>query len=531
MQYDLVFQGGGAKGMAFVGAMQEFEARGHSIRRLVGTSAGAINAALIAAGYTAGEMGEALNEQDAEGRPIFESFMKALSLEDIESLKVENSLSRNIIDLVTQSLLGSNEDDQGDSSEQNSFVDVLQKLNTIDAVDAVHILLTALSLTPFVDTGWPDWLKAHAGSIYSLVERGGFFSAEMFVEWLERKLNEKDERFGGATLGAFYKMTGKDVSLCVTDITGGKLLVLNHRTAPDLPLIWAVRMSMSIPLVWEPVTWQSTWGTYREGHNETVLTDHLIVDGGALSNFALRLTTSAGPAVRAVMADNPDITDAELVRFNAQAPTVGFMLDGTIEVPGIDAPDASESQGASIITWFNENSPKANLVTVLLNTLETLMVGNDNFVIASQEDAICRLPVGGIGTLEFDMSPQRKQALIAAARQATKEFFDDSFEFIVNELFMAVGDDGKFQIGCDINGNPSAGDWIGLFKSPEEGEGDFTDGNWMYVQSGENVLDTITEANLGEYEARYYTTQSSGWFSSTYRLLKRTGPLNRVIAK
>jgi NTE family protein len=49
MKYDMVFEGGGAKGMVFVGAMQEFESRGHSHDRLLGTSAGAITAALLAA--------------------------------------------------------------------------------------------------------------------------------------------------------------------------------------------------------------------------------------------------------------------------------------------------------------------------------------------------------------------------------------------------------------------------------------------------------------------------------------------------
>jgi NTE family protein len=51
MQYDLVFEGGGAKGAAFVGAIQEFERRGHTARRYIGTSAGAITATLMAAGY------------------------------------------------------------------------------------------------------------------------------------------------------------------------------------------------------------------------------------------------------------------------------------------------------------------------------------------------------------------------------------------------------------------------------------------------------------------------------------------------
>ena len=56
MEYDMVFEGGGAKGMVLVGAMQEFEARGHTHNRLLGTSAGAITATLLAAGYSAEEM-------------------------------------------------------------------------------------------------------------------------------------------------------------------------------------------------------------------------------------------------------------------------------------------------------------------------------------------------------------------------------------------------------------------------------------------------------------------------------------------
>ena len=52
MQYDLVLEGGGAKGMAFVGAMREFEAAGHTIGRIIGSSAGAITAVSLAAGYT-----------------------------------------------------------------------------------------------------------------------------------------------------------------------------------------------------------------------------------------------------------------------------------------------------------------------------------------------------------------------------------------------------------------------------------------------------------------------------------------------
>jgi len=61
MQYpfkNLVFEGGGVKGIAYVGAMQELEKKGifGGITRVGGTSAGAINAMLIGLGYSNEEM-------------------------------------------------------------------------------------------------------------------------------------------------------------------------------------------------------------------------------------------------------------------------------------------------------------------------------------------------------------------------------------------------------------------------------------------------------------------------------------------
>ena len=38
--FDIVFEGGGAKGVAFVGALEVLRRHGHRTARLVGTSAG-----------------------------------------------------------------------------------------------------------------------------------------------------------------------------------------------------------------------------------------------------------------------------------------------------------------------------------------------------------------------------------------------------------------------------------------------------------------------------------------------------------
>ncbi|WP_062104704.1 patatin-like phospholipase family protein [Bacillus niameyensis] len=52
MEIDGVFSGGGMKGFAFIGVYETLEEKGYSFKRLAGTSAGALMAAFIAAGYS-----------------------------------------------------------------------------------------------------------------------------------------------------------------------------------------------------------------------------------------------------------------------------------------------------------------------------------------------------------------------------------------------------------------------------------------------------------------------------------------------
>lgn len=61
---DAVFEGGGVKGIALVGAVAATEAEGYQFENIAGTSAGAIVASLIAAGYTAAEIKPVMDELD-----------------------------------------------------------------------------------------------------------------------------------------------------------------------------------------------------------------------------------------------------------------------------------------------------------------------------------------------------------------------------------------------------------------------------------------------------------------------------------
>ncbi|KGM45648.1 patatin-like phospholipase family protein [Neobacillus niacini] len=64
MRADAVFEGGGARGIAFVGAIQAMEEEKVEWQRIAGTSAGAVIAALLASGYKSNEIKKFLSELD-----------------------------------------------------------------------------------------------------------------------------------------------------------------------------------------------------------------------------------------------------------------------------------------------------------------------------------------------------------------------------------------------------------------------------------------------------------------------------------
>jgi len=64
MKADAVFEGGGVKGIAFIGALQVMEEHGYTWEKVAGTSAGSIVAALLCAGYTSRELKPIFEEMD-----------------------------------------------------------------------------------------------------------------------------------------------------------------------------------------------------------------------------------------------------------------------------------------------------------------------------------------------------------------------------------------------------------------------------------------------------------------------------------
>lgn len=394
-EIDFVFEGGGAKGMVFVGALQELAgARPFAVGRLLGTSAGAITATLLAAGYTPQEMLLALAEKGPDGRPVFAAFLGEPA--PFDAMAVAASEIRKLLGQFDIPFLPEKGERRVD-----------------------------------------DWIAGKlAGDdkgrhLFAFVERGGWYGADAFIAWLRQRLNTdapdgQPRQFADMTLAEFRKTTGRDLTLVAADTTASRMLLLNHRTAPDLPVVYATRMSMSVPLLWEEVVWRPEWGPYHawDAGSRSLMpsdvTGHEIVDGGLLSNFPIAL----------FMANRPDVT---AVMGEAKTRNVlGLLIDETLPVP--DRPSRPASSG---ITASLGGLSVARRLAQLANTATC---AHDNMAKAVFAANVVRLPAGGYGTTQFDMTEAERDALLNAGRNAMRQFLsaqtvlegtDGDFDFSV----------------------------------------------------------------------------------------------------
>lgn len=289
---DAVFEGGGVKGIGLVGALSVAEAKGYVWENVAGTSAGAIVAALVAAGYTAPEL---------------------------------------------KKIIGS------------------------------------LDYNRFKDKGTVDRIPVF-GPLVSLLTEKGVYEGNFLEDWIRDLLLRKGVRVFGDLVrsGEKDKRYKYKLNVITSDITHELLVVLptgieKYGENPDrLEVAKAVRMSMSIPIVFEPVKFR---GNY-------------FVDGAILSNFPVWLFDSPGVP---------------------EWPTFGFKL---IE-PDYGKPNRIEGP-----------------LDFLKSVLETMMDAHDKIHVENND--IVRtigVPTLGIKTTEFDLSPERVEKLYQSGVSAATDFF------------------------------------------------------------------------------------------------------------
>jgi NTE family protein len=319
---DLVFEGGGVKGIGLAGAFAALQERGFEHKNVAGTSAGAITAALVAAGYSSAELDE---------------------------------------------------------------------------------ILLKIPFADFKDKGWEDRVPLIGGVASLLLDRG-IYEGRFLQTWMAELL----ERKGITKFGQLVDDEAEDpknryrLRVIASDLTDRRLLVLPNDAGhlgidPDeLEIAYAVRMSMSIPIFFEPVTHS----------NPQTGEDHVIVDGGLLSNFPVWLF---------------DCEDRD-----PKWPTFGLLLvEPDPKVP-IGHRLAGEEHGAK----------RGSLLDYFKSLASTVMAAHDRLYLENATYArTIPIPTLGVGTTEFDISPERVKELYASGHEAALEFLDHwDFDAYIEEF-------------------------------------------------------------------------------------------------
>jgi predicted acylesterase/phospholipase RssA len=367
---DLALEGGGIKGVAFAGAVDELLRQGYRPRRLIGTSAGAIFATCLAAGYDAGQLQSLLTHRAADGRLRFRTF-----LDPAASTSPPPDFPREVWSLLQTS---------------------------IEAARTAMRRESAVKRERFV--AYLRWGMA-------LLASGAAADDRPFLDWMKEQLRNAptkpnpDER-----LKDFHERTarrGIQLSLIATDLTAQRVLVLNHLTAPDVPVVQAVRMSMGIPLVWKEAEWATDWGQYRGQPMREQGQGHRVVDGGVLSNFPLKYFLdprhSKSDSVLGPLPEGP------------KARTLGLLLDETKEPP---QPIVSKKRER-----YAERLPVYESLSRLSDTM-TSAWDKEAIEEAGATKLVCKIGVKDVDTLDFDMTDDQLKALVESGRQAMSDYLN-----------------------------------------------------------------------------------------------------------
>lgn len=334
---DGVFEGGGVKGIGLVGGLSAAEEAGVTTwKNVAGTSAGAIVACLVTVGYSA---------------------------------------------------------------------------------EKLHEIMKPLNYAQFADYGWPGKMR---GFLWNQFRMRGLAPGLFFKQWLAKQVaqsplaqevGETELRFKHVARNDLPEGLSDDekrraryrLQVIASDLAGGRMLVLPHDIAgfalekggspvePDeLLLVEAVRMSMSYPYLFAPVTlWKGTQPYY-------------IVDGGLLSNFPIWLFDAQGRAPK--------------------RPTWGFRLHG-----GVNPDELPPYRPIPMPFW------RVKLLKVMFEAATGAWDQRQLGAAASARTV--SIPTGTIATTDFGLTPEQAEGLFTTGRERARLFFTSDNTSSYLELF------------------------------------------------------------------------------------------------
>jgi NTE family protein len=373
---NLVFQGGGPKGIAFIPPIQDLERKNilEHVERVAGASAGAIMAALIAVGYSSEDLKNELSKKK-DGQPLLSKF---LDYPPILASEVQELLEKAT---------------QGEMSQKFE-----------QGMGIKEVVLAEIS------AGWKYfWLSAKKkAALNQIYKNGGICKGDFFLNWMEKKIR-KATGIPHCTFGELKQLV-KEKTLLSNGKIAKHLYVIATKignqhssqefssedfTCDDLIISHTIRMSMSIPFAYVPHMIHKK----VNGKPEPCPEKGYFVDGGVLNNFPIRLFDKKKHQNQYGAQNDPDG-----VWINPH--TLAFSLH--------DPETIQDDKDPTLMTVAKE-------IAKIVSEAEMIHIKEQE----SKRHRIININNQGVGLLEFNLSTEREKNLLDEAEKQSKLFFKD----------------------------------------------------------------------------------------------------------
>lgn len=233
-----VFEGGGAKGLAHVGALRAVEERGFRFCAVAGTSIGAVIASLVAAGYTSKDLYSTAGGAES-----------GLLSENLEQKLLDDQEYRRVVRLRDHCKIFFG----GGGAVGKAVGGMIVRPLLAWMIGGLAVNLSIFPVLLHNRVLRDIWLNA------------GAVSTVRFRNWLDEMLSE---RLGIDDGHVKFSDLPIELRVVATDLTKGDLQLFSKALTPDAYVADAVAASMAYPLFFKPVK----------------IGDSVLVDGGLASN-------------------------------------------------------------------------------------------------------------------------------------------------------------------------------------------------------------------------------------------------------
>ncbi len=241
-----------------------------------------------------------------------------------------------------------------------------------------------------------------------LTNKMGLFEGENFRKWIEEKIQAKlgveNATFKDLQMKVSKEGSSKykNIFLTGSNLSTGKCEIFSHLHSPNMIIADAVRISMSIPIFFNPHQCfiKDDQGKRYVDSNKI---DSLYVDGGLLNNYPIR------------MFDTTRITDDSETNF-INKETLGFKLVSS------DLKSKYDSMFKDLKSADKRIDKFGTFLSMLVNFYKDSEETNHSDRIKDQERTIY-IDNCGISPIEFDLKDTDKSNLIDSGRQGVEDYF------------------------------------------------------------------------------------------------------------